>query len=177
MVKWGVGVGVACLVVGLALAMMPHGIDRATADQVTTPSFDQDHAWNDLTYQVHAGFRIPGTPVHRQVRDWLMKNLADSANVVTTQPFTHMLGGHEVTMWNIIADFYGTAKGKKGKILLAAHWDSRPISDQDPNPANRALPIDGADDGASAVAVLAGDRAPVESTAGRARCDHRADGW
>jgi hypothetical protein len=38
------------------------------------------------------------------------------------------------------------------RILLCAHWDSRPFADQDT--AKKNLPIDGANDGASGVAVL-----------------------
>ena len=39
-------------------------------------------------------------------------------------------------------------------MLLFAHWDSRPYSDHDPDPANLRKPLDGADDGASGVGVL-----------------------
>jgi Zn-dependent M28 family amino/carboxypeptidase len=39
-------------------------------------------------------------------------------------------------------------------ILLAAHWDTRPVADEDPDPANRDRPIGGANDGGSGVAVL-----------------------
>src|SRR5205807_8395200 len=52
---------------------------------------------------------------------------------------------------NLIARFPG--KGT-GSVLLAAHWDTRPIADQDLDPANRSKPIPGADDGASETAVL-----------------------
>ena len=40
------------------------------------------------------------------------------------------------------------------RVLLFAHWDSRPYSDHDPDPANLRKPLDGADDGASGVGVL-----------------------
>lgn len=40
------------------------------------------------------------------------------------------------------------------RILLFAHWDSRPYSDHDPDPANHRKAIDGADDGASGVGAL-----------------------
>jgi Zn-dependent M28 family amino/carboxypeptidase len=54
-------------------------------------------------------------------------------------------------MANIIAT-YGPAAGTR--VLLCAHWDTRPIADRDPVPANRSQPIPGANDGASGVAVL-----------------------
>ncbi|MDE7397831.1 MAG: M28 family peptidase, partial [Muribaculum sp.] len=40
------------------------------------------------------------------------------------------------------------------RILLAAHWDTRPWADNDPDPDNRNRPLPGANDGASGVAVL-----------------------
>jgi Zn-dependent M28 family amino/carboxypeptidase len=40
------------------------------------------------------------------------------------------------------------------RILLCAHWDTRPYADQDPDPQKRTRPILGANDGASGVAVL-----------------------
>ncbi|MEE9465006.1 MAG: M28 family peptidase, partial [Candidatus Neomarinimicrobiota bacterium] len=40
------------------------------------------------------------------------------------------------------------------RVLLLAHYDTRAVADQDPDPANRNQPILGANDGASGVAVL-----------------------
>ena len=47
-----------------------------------------------------------------------------------------------------------TAPDARKRILLGAHYDTRPRADRDPDPANRAKPIIGANDGASGVAVL-----------------------
>jgi len=56
-------------------------------------------------------------------------------------------------MTNIIASFNKYPKGNR-RILLCAHWDTRPFADKDPDEKNRATPIAGANDGASGVAVL-----------------------
>lgn len=42
----------------------------------------------------------------------------------------------------------------KVRVVVLAHWDSRPFADQDPDPANRTKPVLGANDGASGVAVI-----------------------
>jgi hypothetical protein len=119
------------------------------------PDFDQARAWNDLVYQVKAGYRVPGTATHRAVRDWLVQQLAADVQDVKLQPLPDHANGKLVPpMWNIIAVIPGTGKGAKERIMLSAHWDSRPISNEDPIPANRVLPIPGANDGASGVAVL-----------------------
>ena len=55
-------------------------------------------------------------------------------------------------MTNILGRFHLESQG--GRILLLAHWDSRPWADEDPNPENHSKPIDGANDGASGVGVL-----------------------
>lgn len=43
---------------------------------------------------------------------------------------------------------------KKTGYCSFAHWDTRPYADNDPQQKNHRLPIDGANDGASGVAVL-----------------------
>ncbi len=58
-----------------------------------------------------------------------------------------------MTLTNIIESFYGTNPGAR-KILLAAHWDTRPRAERDPDPEKRNDPIPGANDGASGIAVL-----------------------
>jgi len=40
------------------------------------------------------------------------------------------------------------------KLMLSAHWDTRPVADRESDPGRRRLPILGANDGASGVAVL-----------------------
>lgn len=54
-------------------------------------------------------------------------------------------------MENIVATFNPHASKR---ILLAAHWDSRPYADHDPDDSKHRTPIDGANDGASGVGVL-----------------------
>jgi Zn-dependent M28 family amino/carboxypeptidase len=57
-----------------------------------------------------------------------------------------------MSMWNIV----GTQNWEKAKtrVVLFAHWDTRPTADQEQDPQNQLKPIMGANDGASGVAVL-----------------------
>jgi Zn-dependent M28 family amino/carboxypeptidase len=117
-------------------------------------AFDESRAWADLKKQVDFSPRVPGSAAHVVTRDWLVEQLKVSAVKVELQPFSTVLGGKTITMWNILADFTGTGAAPRQRIILAAHWDCRPTADHDPDPAKRATAIDGANDGASGVAVL-----------------------
>ena len=61
--------------------------------------------------------------------------------------------------------------GVRPRLLLGAHWDSRPWADQDPNPAARSRPVPGANDGASGVAVLLVLARWNDRLHGRCRCE------
>ncbi|HKZ22598.1 MAG TPA: M28 family peptidase [candidate division Zixibacteria bacterium] len=76
-----------------------------------------------------------------------------STNLVSSQEFLHFdsVLKKEFILTNIIASFYPE---EKERILLCAHWDTRPWADQDSAVGNRNQPIWGANDGASGVAVL-----------------------
>jgi hypothetical protein len=113
--------------------------------------FDRDRAWTHILAQVDAGPRVPNTPGHAAVREYLLRELGALANSVQAQDFTVDVRGTALNMSNIVGVF---GPDRTPKIALAAHWDTRPTADQDPNPQNRHAPIPGANDGASGVAVL-----------------------
>ena len=114
-------------------------------------TFNAKHAFAYLEKQCEFGPRVPGTAVHQETGKYLFAELEKYADEVVFQPFEFSHQDRTIQMNNILARF-GADSG--GKILLAAHWDTRPFADRDPNPANRNTPILGANDGASGVAVL-----------------------
>lgn len=113
-----------------------------------SPAFDGERALQWLQRQVDQGPRHPGSDGHVKTRQLLIEALGPNTQV---QEFTHTAGGKSIPLANLIARF-GPEEGER--ILLCAHWDTRPFADRDPNPANRNTPIPGANDGASGVAVL-----------------------
>ncbi|HWO56677.1 MAG TPA: M28 family peptidase [bacterium] len=125
----------------------------AVACAAPQPTFDGDRAFADLARQVQFGPRIPGSGGHLQCVEWIIAQLRPLADSVWTQPFRGVILGRSdtVAMMNIIARFNPDA-GER--ILLSAHWDTRPHADFDPDSTLRAQPIAGANDGASGVAVL-----------------------
>lgn len=87
------------------------------------------------------------------MRDWLVSQAKQYTDKVSIQEFQHTwsTNGKTLKMYNVIADM--DFKAKK-RILLVAHWDTRPTADQELDSAKRNKPILGANDGASGVAVL-----------------------
>ncbi len=110
------------------------------------PSFSADSAYAWVEVQLRFGPRIPGTAPHRACGDWLVAQLKRYGARVYEQKGTYQ--GTPVR--NIIASFGPDTN--QGRILLSAHWDSRPWADQDPATAQQ--PVPGANDDASGVAVL-----------------------
>lgn len=116
------------------------------------PTFDGKRAFDYLVVQTKFGPRVANTNAHRACLHYLGTELQKYADTVYFQPFTHVgYDGKTLYLSNIIASFNVEAKKR---ILLCAHWDSRPWADQDPDPKNHTKPILGANDGASGVAVL-----------------------
>lgn len=110
--------------------------------------FDGERALADAAYQMQLGPRTPGSDAHEDLRAYITAVLGETGWQVET-PAAELLG-HPVH--NIIAKRDGAAGGPW--IILGAHYDSRFFADQDADPANRQLPVPGANDGASGVAVL-----------------------
>ncbi len=117
------------------------------------PQFDGKNAYEFMKRQCEFGPRNPGSSGHAKCLTYLTDELKKYADRVTLQNFSYPLrsGGQPVTMTNVIANFQ---PGKTQRILLLAHWDTRPWADMDPDPRNHHLPVPGANDGASGVAVL-----------------------
>lgn len=127
----------------------------APGDVATTAplvNFDADSAYSYVARQLAFGPRVPNTEAHRQAGDWIASELRRHGASVTEQTMKlKAFDGTVLDSRNIFAQFNPEARQR---ILLLAHWDSRPWADEDPDPAKRHLPVDGANDGASGVAVL-----------------------
>ena len=139
-------VGALCL-----LAAACGGTD-ATRSSGPRTRFDGQRAYGYVRQQLDFGPRVPGTAAHRQAGDWLVQTLRGTADTVIVQEWVHVTArGDSLPMRNVLARFR-PASGER--VLYVAHWDTRPVADGEPDPARRTLPIPGANDGASGVALL-----------------------
>ncbi|HEX9615701.1 MAG TPA: M28 family peptidase, partial [Bacteroidota bacterium] len=94
----------------------------------------------------------PGSSGYRQCLTFLETELSRFADTVFLQRFPFRTSkGESYTGSNILARFN---TGPDQRVLLTAHWDTRPWADQDVNPGNYGKPILGANDGASGTALL-----------------------
>ena len=125
---------------------------KETPKSIATPSFDADSAYTFVKDQVSFGPRVPNSKAHKQCADYLIKQLKRFCDTVIVQEMSvKAYNGTMLHGKNIIGVFN---PNQSKRILLGAHWDSRPYADHDVNPANYRTPIDGANDGASGVGVL-----------------------
>ncbi len=121
-------------------------------NKVTIPSFNSDSAYYYIKRQIDFGPRVPNMSSHKQCAKYLTETLNRFSDTVYIQETTATaFDGTNLNLINIIGSFNPE---NRNRILLAAHWDTRPFADKDPNPDNFYTPIDGANDGASGVAVL-----------------------
>jgi glutaminyl-peptide cyclotransferase len=120
------------------------------------PVFDGKLAFKELVKEVDFGPRICGTIGHENAKEYLTAELKLYADLVSEEQFDYR-DRHDTTKiykgTNIVASF-NTSENVTKRILLCAHWDSRPFADNDPDSSRHKLPVPAANDGGSGVAVL-----------------------
>lgn len=121
-------------------------------EKVAVPDFNSDTAYYFVKKQLDFGPRVPNTSANIKCMKFLSKTLKRYTPDVIIQNFkAKAYNGETLIGNNIIAVFNPELKNR---IMLSAHWDSRPYADHDPDIKNHNTPIDGANDGASGVGVL-----------------------
>ena len=121
--------------------------------ETVMPIFNEKKAFNHLLAQCEFGPRNPGSDGHIKTKNYILNFVQERADTVIVQDFSFKSAlenkNHNGT--NIIARVNPTSNTQ---ILIGAHWDTRPLADQDEDSRNYEKPILGANDGASGVAVL-----------------------
>ncbi|MBL7922859.1 MAG: M28 family peptidase [Bacteroidia bacterium] len=154
--KFPAWIGVACFLLVLSCGQQgDRNPDKTKTPALATPPvdvprFQADSAFAFVKQQVEFGPRVPNTRAHVNCAEWLAGKLAGYADTLIVQSFrVRAFDGKVLDSRNIIASFHPDLGNR---ILLCAHWDTRPFADQDQERRNE--PIDGANDGASGVGVL-----------------------
>ena len=155
-VDWRSALLVAATVSGACLTSCgPEGSSpkpdpTSAVQQIVEPAFDADSAYAYVARQVAFGPRVPNTEAHAACAKWLASELTRHGAEVTVQEGrARAFDGTVLNMKNIVGTFHPESRDR---ILLFAHWDTRPFADKDSTRVRE--PIDGANDGGSGVGVL-----------------------
>ncbi|MCC8155587.1 MAG: M28 family peptidase [Tannerellaceae bacterium] len=125
--------------------------NSSPANTSVTTTFNADSAYTYIEKQVSFGPRVPNSKAHKEYGNYLESELKSfGAKMYVQEMIVTAYNNTKLEAKNIIGS-YNTDNPKR--ILLFAHWDSRPYADED-MPENHFKPIDGADDGGSGVGVL-----------------------
>jgi hypothetical protein len=127
-------------------------VKTVEVEHVTAPAFNQDSAFSFIKVQADMGPREPGSKAHEKAVVYFEKKFKEYGADVMIQKAT--VTTFDQKKWlskNIIASFNPE---NTSRVMLCAHWDSRPFCDEDSNKANAKKPCPGVNDGASGAGIL-----------------------
>ena len=133
----------ALFIVQMTISATGQGSEQNVAECAL--QFDGDLANQSVHYQTDLGPRIPGSSASSALRESIKSNLSGWHITEST---------HHSKGWTLTNLYATWNKGLGSEVIFAAHYDSRHKGERDWNESRRGDPIDGANDGASGVAVL-----------------------
>ncbi len=126
--------------------------ETVAGEKVSVPVFNADSAFGYVKAQADFGPRVPNTVAHKACGEYLAAKLEQfGARVYNQYADLVAYDGTLLKSRNIIGAYNPDSRRR---VLLCAHWDSRPYADEDDDAGKRRTPIIGANDGASGVGVL-----------------------
>lgn len=115
-------------------------------------NFSADSAYTYIKAQVDCGARIPGTEAHYHCAKYITSQLERFGAVVSIQQGQMPdYEGNLQPIYNITGSYNPS---QTNRILLCAHYDTRPWADQEEDYDRRHTPVTGANDGASGAGIL-----------------------
>jgi len=145
------------LVFSVLLMLSCGNLRKQTVDDTATlqpvgPVFSADSAYLYCQQQCDFGPRTMNSKAHDLCEEWIVSKFkAFGMEIATQKADLKGFDGTILKSTNIIASYKSELANR---ILLCAHWDSRPWADNDPDEANHKTPVLAANDGASGVAVM-----------------------
>src|SRR5262249_23799678 len=127
--------------------------DRPEPIHTVPAPFDGKRAMEYLEAISKIGPRISGSDGMRKQQEVLKKHFEEHGARVEFQRFTVRQRSQRdpVEMANLIARWH---PDRPRRVLLCAHYDTRPIADREPNPRRWREPFISANDGGSGIALL-----------------------
>jgi glutaminyl-peptide cyclotransferase len=117
------------------------------------PAIDGERAYGYLKKIVEIGPRTAGSEANTRQRKLVKEHFAKNGAKVTEQPFRAVdpKTGQRLVMANLVGSWQ---PDNLQRVVIGAHYDTRPHADEEVDPNRQNLPFVGANDGASGVAVL-----------------------
>jgi hypothetical protein len=134
------------------IAGMEPAQDRQVSQARPAP-INAERAFGYLKQLVALGPRPAGSEANIKQRQLVTDHFRRLGAQITEQPFTarHPLTGKPVQMVNVIGSWFPE---RADRVVILAHYDTRPHPDNEFDPQRKQLPFLGANDGASGVALL-----------------------
>ena len=127
-------------------------ITTAKSSKPVGPAFSADSAYAFCQQQCAFGPRTMNSDAHERCGQWIAAKFQSYGLTIAEQRATLKgFNGTPLLSNNIMASYNPS---QANRILICAHWDSRPWADNDPDEANWTKPVMAANDGASGVAVM-----------------------
>ena len=143
---------IAAVLAGACTGGKKSSTEPVAQNEPVGPTFLSDSAFSFCEHQCAFGPRTMNSEAHEQCGQWIARKFEQLGMSVTLQKVD--LKGYDGTVLkstNIIAAYRPEAKQR---VMLCAHWDSRPWADNDPDEKNHRQPVMAANDGASGIGVM-----------------------
>ena len=147
-----------CLLLMAATLLMACGGSKKTSTEPVAltdpvgPAFVADSAYLYCQQQCNFGPRTMNSTAHEQCGEWIASKFRQLGLDVTLQQAD--LRGYDGTVLKSTTIIASYQPEVQQRVMLCAHWDSRPWADNDPDEQNHHKPVMAANDGASGVAVM-----------------------
>jgi glutaminyl-peptide cyclotransferase len=136
-----------------AAALAAAGVLAGGCGAGEAPAFSADSALVHVEHQAALGPRVPGSPARDAAARYLARTLERHGARVSLQAFEvdDPYRPGPLRLINIMGSF---APDRTRRLMLAAHYDSRPWADQEADSALWTTPIPGVVDGAVGAGIL-----------------------
>ncbi len=116
------------------------------------PKIDGKRAYGYLKKICDIGPRTAGSEANARQRKMVAEHFTKMGGVVEEQRWAiaHPQTGERLILVNLIGRWHPE---RRDRVVIGAHYDTRPHPDEERDPARHAMPFIGANDGASGVAV------------------------
>ncbi len=153
MVRWAGGALVSAVLVALTVTGDPPPRDQFAGDRPEPAPFDADRAMGYLKELCKIGPRVSGSDGMKKQQELLEKHFTKLGGRVVWQKFTakQVSQRQPVPMTNLVVRWH---PDRERRVILCAHYDTRPLADAEPDPRKWREPFLSANDGGSGVALL-----------------------